>query len=119
MNERRKFPRHRTLLGAEVSHNPQYSPVRCVVRNLSDQGAQLALDPAAPLPAEIAVNIAVRSQIRPARVVWRRGDAVGVSFAAAPPAAEPISLDLARRLRHSESENRDLRRRLAALGGTP
>jgi hypothetical protein len=114
--ERRKVPRHRTLLGGEVSHNPQYAPVRCVVRNLSEEGARLALDPAALLPAEVEVAITVRAEVRPARVVWRRGESVGVAFTEAQPASEPISLDLARRLRDSESENRDLRRRLAAHG---
>lgn len=116
MFERRKRPRGRTLLGAEVAHNPQYAPVRCVVRNLSESGARLALNSAVVLPAEIDLTITQRAETRRARLVWRRGDAVGVAFVRPETAAAPIPLDLVRRLRDSEAEVHALRRRLALLG---
>ncbi|MCJ2079963.1 PilZ domain-containing protein [Methylobacterium sp. J-090] len=114
--ERRRDPRQRSLLGASIQVGPGESTTTCLVRNIGPAGAKLALNEAIPLPAAFPVTIDVRRVTRTANVVWRRGDAVGVSFAPEPAAGTTIPLDLVRALRAIRAENAGLRGRLAAAG---
>ena len=79
--ERRRFPRHRTLLGAKICYGDRYSiSVDCTIRSLSPAGANLRVLATQPLPAQFILLIVGEGLAHDARVVWRRGDFVGVSL---------------------------------------
>ena len=71
---------------------------------------------AVPLPATFPVTVDIRRETRTANLVWRKGDAVGVSFAPEQASGTTIPLDLVRELRAIRAENAGLRGRLAAAG---
>ena len=115
--ERRQAHRNRSYLGARIALDAQSSSTECLVRNLTDSGAKLILSEAVPLPDAFDLTIERRALAVRARMVWRRGEALGVAFDA-PAAAAPavvLSFDHARRLRECERERDALRARLAAL----
>ena len=85
--ERRAARRQRVLKGATLSFNKGYSAFECVVRNLSERGARLSLAETFGLPGRFRLAIGDEEKGRTARVVWRRSDAIGVSFEVAESAA--------------------------------
>lgn len=80
--ERRAAHRQRVLKGATLFFNNGFSAFECVVRNLSDGGARLSLAETFGLPKTFRLMIAGEGTARIAQVVWRRQDAIGVSFGA-------------------------------------
>lgn len=77
--ERRAWIRRRTLKGAVLSFNKGFSSFECVVRNLSDGGAQLSLCETFALPDDFALRMD-QTSLRRAHVRWRSAAAVGVSL---------------------------------------
>ena len=78
--ERRYTQRRRVLKGATLSFNRGYSAFECVVRNQSDGGARISLAETFAVPTSFRLAIAGESQIRSARIVWRRPDEMGVAY---------------------------------------
>jgi PilZ domain len=75
--DRRTAKRRKTLKGAEIIW-PTGLPVRCVVRNLSDDGASLEVHSPVPSTFDLIFD---NDQTRHAcQVVWRRETRVGVKF---------------------------------------
>jgi len=114
--ERRRSPRQRSFLGASLQVGPGESTTTCLVRNVGSDGAKLMVSAAVPVPDVFPVTIDVRRETRTANLVWREGDAIGVSFVAEQAAGVTVPLDLVRELRAVRAENSDLRGRLAAAG---
>ncbi|KQP18841.1 hypothetical protein ASF27_03255 [Methylobacterium sp. Leaf102] len=114
--ERRRDPRQRSLLGASLQVGPGESITTCLVRNVGPEGAKLIVSAAVPVPATFPVTIDVRRETRTAHLVWREGDAMGISFAPEKSAGVTVPLDLVRELRAVRAENSGLRGRLAAAG---
>ncbi|MBR2119179.1 MAG: PilZ domain-containing protein [Afipia sp.] len=54
--------------------------VTCTVHNLSATGAALSIRHSAPLSDAFVLILELEHRQRPCRVVWRRGDRVGVTF---------------------------------------
>jgi len=79
--ERRADMRQRVLKGAVLSFNKGYSTFECVVRNLSDGGAQLSLGETFALPERFSLTVDGKVS-RPALVRWRTATAIGVAFEA-------------------------------------
>jgi hypothetical protein len=84
MNERRQHPRQRVLKGGLVLFNNDSSSVDCVVRDLTQAGARLALESAAFVPDCFNLLINQEQQLYPAQVAWRKSNNVGVRFTGAP-----------------------------------
>lgn len=113
--ERRDDTRRRSLFGAFIQTTPEGSVTECVVRDIGAGGARVLLNDAIPLPETFDLCIGERREVRRARLVWRRGDAVGVAFVRPPTFAVPGPRDLLRELQVSKAENAALRFRLADL----
>jgi len=114
--ERRKTPRQRTLLGGRIVFNQRRSTLDCVVRNFSDAGALVLLSDSVALPVAFDLEIDHRQSSYGARVRWRDGERIGLSFADHAAAGnEVIPLDIARRLKHCEQNNAQLKARIAQL----
>jgi hypothetical protein len=75
-----RAPRLRTILAGRISFNEGAFTIDCVVRNLSDTGAKLALPSILPVPDRFDLIILRTNVTRKCRLRWRREDEMGVSF---------------------------------------
>jgi len=78
MTEKRRAPRLRTFKGGSITFGLAPS-IDCVVRNLSETGAQLAVQAAVRVPDEFTLLIKPEMTKRACRVVWRKADKIGVN----------------------------------------
>jgi hypothetical protein len=80
MVERRKYARHRSLLGARVVFNNRSSTMSCTVRNYSEDGALLKFGERPYIPDQLEILLDNRNTLMPAQIVWRHNDTVGIAF---------------------------------------
>jgi hypothetical protein len=80
MTDMRSSNRIRTYLGGRVTISARVAAVGCLVRDISEGGAQLVMTGADDLPSEIELAIPRINLATRARVVWRNGDVCGVQF---------------------------------------
>ena len=78
--EQRRSPRHATLLAASLSHPRTPDPVRCIVRNMSSDGALLESPLAKYLPMSFWLRLEGDSTPVLCIVAWRSERQVGVEF---------------------------------------
>jgi PilZ domain len=79
MTDRRAVARQRTFLGGRLMYNNGNSSEDCVVRNLSDRGAQIE-SPHPLAPSALDLLVSARNLVRSARVTWRSGGRFGLEF---------------------------------------
>ena len=77
--------RPRVLKGASILTNVNTSEVKCVVRNMHENGAELRVPLGAPVPEEFLLYVPSDGTGYRATVRWRTADRVGVSFAGKEP----------------------------------
>jgi PilZ domain len=78
ISNRRGSPRIKTLKGAQIVW-PNGTPVSCVVRNLSETGANLeAFEPVLQNTFDLVFDL--DQSRRACRVIWRREPRIGVKF---------------------------------------
>jgi PilZ domain len=112
MVERRESVRDKVIYGGVAKIGEHGSTRDCVVRNISDKGANLEFSNVVPLlKKDIGLTIARKGRSFLAKVIWWRDNFVGVAFSEA-----PVS-DLEQRLRTSEKKKRQLQRRIKELLG--
>ena len=112
MVERRESVRDKVIYGG-IARIGEHGPARdCVVRNISEKGANLEFSNVVPLlKKDLGLTIARKGRSFLAKVIWWRDNFVGVAFSEA-----PVS-DLEQRLRNSEKKKRQLQRRIKELIG--
>jgi hypothetical protein len=113
MIERRDTPRDKVIYGGTASIGDRGATRDCVVRNISDKGANVEFGSVAGLPADLTLTIARKGRSFLAKVVWWGANTVGVAFRDVP----DDSSDLGERLRRSEKKKRELQRRIKILLG--
>ncbi len=113
--ERRREPRRRALLGANLTVPSTAFVTACTVRDITGDGARIVVGETIPLPDTFDLAITQQSTSRQATLIWRSGDRAGVSFVRPRPAAIPIPLGVVRDLRACRAENNALRARVADL----
>jgi len=79
MEEKRKHQRTEINEPAYVSAGG--SVMRCVVRNISPEGAAIDVDNPAFVPAQFRLVMAVDSSTHDCTVIWIQQKRIGVSFA--------------------------------------
>jgi hypothetical protein len=89
--------------------------VGCLIRDINEEGARVVFSEAIALPEQVNLHIPQKDQTLRARVSWRRGDEIGLSFVAV--AAPPNTNELMERIAQLEAENLRLRRMLKRLKG--
>lgn len=114
MSERRRLRRQRTILGGIASFNRRQSTSDCMIRNLTDEGALLLFENAILLPDEFDLTITARDKTVRVRTVWRGPNGAGVAFSDRR-AADPVPLEVVRKLRRARIENATLKQRIADL----
>lgn len=77
--DRRKRVRRRTLKKGRLIFNNGQTVIDCVVKNLSSEGARLALGGITAVPDEFEVRI-MDDPSRYCRVIWRSAYEIGVAF---------------------------------------
>jgi two-component system cell cycle response regulator len=83
--ERRNTRRQRVLKdGHIVPLDNTQSIVNCTIRDVSDTGARLKCGDQLSVPRQFLLRIGHEAIMRPTRVVWRRGNEVGITFTGEP-----------------------------------
>ena len=114
MRDRREIVRDKVMYGGVAEIGDHGATRECIVRNISDNGANIEFSNDFQLPKEqLSLRIARKGRSFMAKVIWWRDNFVGVAFTAESP-AEPVS-DLEERLRKSEIKKRQLQRRINEL----
>jgi hypothetical protein len=108
MNERRSSLRHKSFLKGRVYYNNKLSSADCLVRDMSEAGARLKFFGMVTIPDVIELHLPHKDETFHAKVQWRAGDEIGVTFPPveqAPPLA-PVSPapDLAERVAKLERQ---------------
>lgn len=114
MRDRREIVRDKVMYGGVAEIGDHGATRECIVRNISDNGANIEFSNDFQLPKEqLSLRIARKGRSFMAKVIWWRDNFVGVAFRAESP-AEPVS-DLEERLRRSEIKKRHLQRKIDEL----
>ena len=117
MLDRRQSARDKVIYGGVAEIGEGGGSRDCVVRNISDKGAQVEFSNVIKLPTEqMSLTIARKGRSFLAKIIWWRDNFVGVAFSPEAPHQLPVS-DLAERLRKSEQKKRQLQRRINELLG--
>ena len=115
MLDRRQSARDRVIYGGVAEVGERGVSRDCVVRNISENGANLEFSNDVRLPKDtILLTIARKGRSFLAKIIWWRDNFVGVAFSSETPYELPGS-DLAERLRQSELKKRQLQRRIKDL----
>ncbi len=114
MRDRRESVRDRVMYGGVAEIGDHGTTRECIVRNISNNGANIEFSRDFPLPKEqLSLRIARKGRSFLAKVVWWRDNFVGVAFRGESP-SEPVS-DLEERLRKSEIKKRQLQHKIDQL----
>jgi hypothetical protein len=116
MPDRRQTTRDKVLYGGVAKSGETGAAKDCVVRNISEKGANIEFSNVIKFPKEqMSLTVARKGRSFLAKVIWWRDNFVGVAFSDHPPA--PPESDLDERLRKSEAKKRQLQRRIKDLLG--
>jgi len=78
--ERRRSPQRAAFIGASISHPRQTEQLRCIVRDISQDGALLELSQAKDLPSGFWLRLESETTLRLCTVAWRSERQLGVEF---------------------------------------
>jgi hypothetical protein len=79
MNENRRALRVRTLKGGSIRFGIALT-IDCIIRNMSDTGAQLLIQNTVGIPAKFTLLVKPDLTEQNCNVVWRKIDRIGVQF---------------------------------------
>jgi hypothetical protein len=114
MLDRRQNARDKVMYGGVAKVDDRSGSRDCVVRNISENGANIEFSNGVRLPkAQMLLTIARKGRSVLAKIIWWRDNFVGVAFSSETPSA-PVS-DIEERLRKSEMKKRQLQRRIKEL----
>ena len=115
MIEDRDASRHNTcFFHAFVYLKDNGTAVDCIVRDISDTAARLQFPKPQVFPEFLDLHIPIKGQSFYAKVQWRDGDEVGVTFNAAPN-LETADMSIDRRVDRLEAEIAALRQSIKHL----
>jgi hypothetical protein len=91
--DRRRSPRRTVVENAWIiDKKGGWSLIDCTVRDLSEGGVKLQIDPALDIPSHFDLLFGNELEIIPVRIRWRRRNFMGVEFAGPRRAALPFRL---------------------------
>ncbi|MFE1598514.1 PilZ domain-containing protein [Methylobacterium sp. ID0610] len=99
MIARRGANRSPTFFGGTLRFYRGNWSVDCTVRNLSPEGAMIAVSDAVPLPTEADLSIPHLALHKRARIVWRRDRLAGIRYLPIAPRGVVVPFDRPRRAR--------------------
>lgn len=121
--DKRTSNRIRSFLRAQIIFNNRMTTIDCIVKNISPDGARVALSDTLAVPTEFDIYIPQHNRSHHARLVWRDKESIGIDFidahtptatpqASAQPEMWTASND---RIRELEVQNSELKARVRAL----
>jgi hypothetical protein len=117
MQDRRQSTRDKVIYGGVAEIDERGATRDCVVRNISEHGANIEFSNVIKLPKrEMSLTVARKGRSFLAKVIWWRDNFVGVAFSSETSSGLPVS-DIEERLRKSEAKKRVLQRRIRELLG--
>jgi len=81
--------RQRVLKDGKIVFNQNSSVIDCTIRDISETGAKVLCEHTAAVPDECRLVTLKDNLIRDAKVIWRRGEQVGLLFTGEARAAPP------------------------------
>jgi hypothetical protein len=121
MTDRRSASRQKAFLQGRIFFNNRRTSIDCLIRDISERGARLKFSSAVATPDVVDLYVPTRGETHRARIEWRVGEEVGVSFGAgeaAPPLAPAAaSVDWAARVHKLEHDVAVLLRKVNVLAG--
>jgi hypothetical protein len=115
MGERRINRRQRSFLRGFIYFDKRRGVMSCLVRDFSDEGARILFSETVTIPDVVNLHIPQRERTLRARVQWRRGDEIGLTFAEATPVAAAQEIELSKRVAQLEGEIITLQRLIKQL----
>ena len=117
MQERRRTLREKVIYGGIAEIEATGTSRECIVRNISETGANLSFRDMLRLPKDqLSLTIAKKGRRFSARVIWSNGNVLGVSFCGEQPLKLPAT-KIEQALRLSEKKQRQLRHQVQLLTG--
>jgi len=92
MEERRQFPRNKTLLSGKVVFNNLYSTMDCRISNASKEGMALKMPNTLSIPDHIRIKFDRDGSMFNADVKWRKIDQLGIQIVHGAVATAPNKL---------------------------
>jgi hypothetical protein len=80
LNERRRAPRQKSLLGGKVIFDNHNCSMDCTVRNFSPEGALIVSTESYRMPQAFDFAIPLREEEFHATIVWRKGAMAGLAL---------------------------------------
>jgi hypothetical protein len=80
MNERRTLLRHKTFIKGRIYFNNGLSSMDCIVRDLGENGSRLEVSESVALPDAFDLYLPNKDEYFHAKVEWRKGNSVGISW---------------------------------------
>ncbi len=80
MQEHRQASRHKTYKAARIAFQGVRAVITCLVRNLSDTGACLAVDNPIGIPDSFNLVFDSGEPSRMSRVIWRKKKQIDIAF---------------------------------------
>jgi len=123
-SERRALVRHKTFIKGRIYFNNRLSSMDCILRDVTAAGCRLEISDSVALPDAFELYIPNRNETFQARVEWRKGDRLGISWSHEPAQPHQHHSDLLSeqtfgdRLAKLEQEVAALQKRLDALQAT-
>lgn len=104
MSERRRSVRQKTFLRGSITFDGGRMSADCIIRDMTAEGARLILSDVINIPDVVRLDIPLKSMTVNARVKWRRGAALGVTFLESIPVELPRLNDLTRNVIQLQAE---------------
>jgi hypothetical protein len=118
-DERRTLLRKRSFLQGRLYFNNRRSSLDCLVRDISPQGAKLKVSDSIAIPEFVELHIPNKDETYRAKVQWRTGFEIGVTFENDQEAPSIVlgagPADLLERVRRLEAEVASLHRKVNEL----
>jgi hypothetical protein len=80
MDNKRISPRQRVLKSGKIVFAGGSFSIDCTIRNVSDTGARLQVPTTVAIPDKFTLVDGQSGKRREVKVVWRKGDLIGVHF---------------------------------------
>lgn len=122
MEEHRNSLRRRTFLKGRIEFNKGQSSAECLVRDLSETGARIALAGSVMLPDHFDLYLPHKAQTISCRLSWSRNGEIGVRFDDELEETKPglqLAPEVAKKMKELEDEVARLRRLIDQLKAEP
>jgi hypothetical protein len=118
MTEKRRIPRQKSFLRGFVYFGSSQSPVDCLVRDISHNGARLKFFAPQQITEITELHIPIKGQKFRSKARWQVGDEIGIAFDTASADARAGDAALADRVDRLDAEIVALKRLVRSLRKT-